>query len=621
MANGTRAFSVDTNMSENRVWQPASAEIAASNIGWLMRETGLSEYHDLHAWTVRDPEAFWGLVLTRLGVRLRRPYDQLLDLSAGVEQARWLVGAELNIADSCFLAPPDSPAVIEYGEHGNRRSLTVAELKTYAGRVTAALQASGIQPGDAVGMALPLTLDSVAAYLGVIQAGAVAVGIADSFSAAEIGVRLTIAGARLVITQDELLRGGKRHQLYERVRASGGTPAVVIPAELTSVTSESGRVLAAGDRWWSDFLVTETSEAVTRRADDLLNVLFSSGTTGEPKAIPWTQLCPIKCASDGHFHQDLRPGDVVAWPTSLGWMMGPWLIFASLMNRATIGLYVGAPQEAGFGRFVEHAGVTMLGVVPSLVAAWRRSGVLDACDWTRLRTLSSTGECSRPDDMWWLMKRAGGRPIIEYCGGTEISGGYLTSAVVLPNRPSTFNTPTLGLDVAILDEAGQPAERGELFVVPPSIGLSTTLLNRDHHSVYYADCPRGPRGEVLRRHGDEMERLADGCYRAHGRVDDTMNLGGIKVSSAEIERVANLAEGIRETAAVAEAPPDGGPSRLILYVVGSREKDAEEVRQDVQRRIRTELNPLFKVDEVRWVDALPRTASNKVMRRMLRGPA
>jgi acetyl-CoA synthetase len=214
--------------------------------------------------------------------------------------------------------------------------------------------------------------------------------------------------------------------------------------------------------------------------------------------------------------------------------------------------------------------------------------------------------------------------VIEYCGGTEIGGGYITGSVLRPASPGAFSTPALGLDLVVLDESGTPVgedETGEVFVVPPSVGLSRRLLNRDHYEVYHAGCPRGPDGEVLRRHGDVMERLGGGFYRAHGRADDTMNLGGIKVSSRELEVVAEGHEAVREAAAVSVAPPEGGAERLVLFVVPAAEIDVEELRGELQSRVAEELNPLFRISRVVAVEALPRTASNKVMRRALRDQA
>jgi len=238
--------------------------------------------------------------------------------------------------------------------------------------------------------------------------------------------------------------------------------------------------------------------------------------------------------------------------------------------------------------------------------------MVEGRDWSRIRLFSSTGESSSSEDMLFLMSRAGYPPVIEYCGGTEVGGAYLSSTVVQPNSPSCFSAKTLGLDIAVLD--------GEVFLIPPAIGLSRRLLNADHHAVYFESCPPGPNGETLRRHGDALEVLAGGYFRALGRADDTMNLGGIKVGSAEIERVMGRVPGVVETAAIAVSPKEGGPARLVVYAVaepGTLE-DAEGLRASFQKEIRRSLNPLFSVSEVVLIDRLPRTASNKVMRRVLR---
>jgi acetyl-CoA synthetase len=189
---------------------------------------------------------------------------------------------------------------------------------------------------------------------------------------------------------------------------------------------------------------------------------------------------------------------------------------------------------------------------------------------------------------------------------------------VQPNAPSTFTTPALGLDFVLLDDDGKPADKGEVFIDGPSIGLSTRLLNRDHDAVYFKDTPTGPSGFPLRRHGDELYRTPEGGYRVAGRSDDTMNLGGIKVGCAEIERVLNTIDGVSETAAVAMNPEGGGPSRLVIFLVARETKDPADWKKLFGQAIRTQLNPLFHVDEVRLITAMPRTASNKVMRRELR---
>ena len=348
------------------------------------------------------------------------------------------------------------------------------------------------------------------------------------------------------------------------------------------------------------------------------NILFSSGTTGDPKAIPWNHATAIKVASDAYLHQNIQAGDVLAWPTNLGWMMGPWLIFAALLNQATIALYTDTPNTREFGKFIQDAKVTMLGVVPTLVAAWRQSHCMEELDWQTIKVFSSTGECSNAEDMLYLMSLAGYKPIIEYCGGTEIGGSYITSTLLENNYPAIFTTPAMGLDLVLLDESGHFSDNGEVALIPPSIGLSTELLNADHHKIYFANMPKLANGKILRRHGDQVQRLPHGLYSVLGRADDSMNLGGIEISSAEIERSFAGLDGVIETAAIAIPPPDNGPSRLVIYVVSQHKLNQEKTKQAMQIRINQHLNPLFKIYDLVFTQELPKTASNKIMRRILR---
>ena len=602
-------------------WFPSDTQVRGSNIAGLMDALALKSYGELHAWSTQNRGDFWATMVRELGIRFRQGFTDAMDLSAGAAAPKWLVDARLNIAVSCFNAPDDAPAIVYQQEGEALSTMTYGALDALTNRVANGLVDAGFRPGDAIAIDMPMTAESVGIYLGVVKAGCAAVSIADSFAPHEIETRLRLAGAKAIFTQDYIPRGGKLLPLYERVVSAGAPMAVVLPCgEDDPVPSVH---LRDRDVAWEDFLSGRHQfDPVARNPSDRTNILFSSGTTGDPKTIPWTQTTPIKCAADGYLHQDIQPGDVVAWPTNLGWMMGPWLIYASLINGATMALYYGTPTGRGFGAFVQDAGVTVLGVVPSLVRAWRDTDCMRGLDWGSIKAFSSTGECSNFDDMLFLMSRAGYRPIIEYCGGTEIGGAYITGTTVQPAAPATFSTPALGLDLVILDENGRDADSGEVFLIPPSIGLSTEMLNRDHYEVYFEGTPEGPTGEAvpLRRHGDQIERLGGGYFRAHGRVDDTMNLGGIKVSSAEIERVLNSVAGVRETAAISVSPEGGGPSRLAVYaeVLPEANTTVEALTGSLQAAIREHLNPLFKVHDVVVIDSLPRTASNKVMRRVLR---
>lgn len=602
-----------------RAWEPGDEILGRSNLGRLLRRRGASSYRDLHRWSAGNRPEFWREAIRTLGVRFAEKPREILEPGTGVTDPRWLPGAVMNIVDSCFLAAGGAPAVLSGREgSGELETITFAGLEAMVNRVASGLRSRGFRPGDPIALYLPMTPECVAGYLGIIRAGCVAVSVADSFPAGELRRRMEIAGARAVMTVPGYVRGGKRVDLLSKVRQADPGQVVLLPGEPGARPEAK-----PGDILWEDLLGSGATPP-GERGDPArtANILFSSGTTGTPKAIPWTHLTPLKSAMDGHFHQDIRPGDVVAWPTNIGWMMGPWLIFASLINKASMALYQGAPHGEGFRTFLRDAGVTMLGVIPSLVRAWRAGGRYESPGWESLRTFSSTGEPSGQEDYLWLMSRTGYRcPVIEYLGGTEIGGGHITGTVVQPASPATFTTPALGLDFVILDESGRPVPEGssgELFLMPPSIGLSQRLLNADHEETYHAGAPAGPGGETLRRHGDRIARLHGGFFKAQGRADDAMNLGGIKVSSMEIERVAQEHPAVEECAAVAVQPEGDGAERLVIFAVCRGETGAEALRREIGAMISRNLNPLFRLHDLVILDALPRTASNKVMRRELR---
>ncbi|DBA69755.1 TPA: hypothetical protein ACH3X2_012479 [Trebouxia sp. C0005] len=715
-----------TGFQGNQQWQQGRSGKAADD--WRL----------LYKVSCTDPEVFWPSVLECLKVPFHTKPTRMLQTADNPDEIRWLPGARFNIAEAALCTRHAASPAIVWADESSPSQLarvSLGQLKQRCQQLAAALAAAGFSPGDAIAINMPMTVEAVVIYLGIIYAGCAAVSIADSFAPSEISTRLQIAHTKAIFVQDVILRGGKAHPLYQRVVQAQGPPAIVLPA----LPGKDLQVqLREGDMSYGGFVSkADAQEQVAPHvadAYDTCNILFSSGTTGQPKAIPWTHTTPIRSAANAFFHQDVREGDTVAWPTNLGWMMGPWLVFAALLNGATIALFQGSPLGRGFGVFIQDAGVSMLGLVPSIAKAWRASDCMQGLDWDRLRCYSSTGEASSPEDYHWLVALAGYKPVIEYCGGTEIGGGFLGGTLVQPQAPSHFSTPTIGCRLALLDDqevlydslqetgGGQQiasrgrvkAVSGELALVPPLLGSSQRLLNKSHYEVYYEGMPgvggvQGP----LRRHGDEVECLPGGFFVAHGRCDDTMNLGGIKVSSVELERVVIASvPAVMEAAAVGLTPPGGGPEQLIMFLVlhqnaevvkfsppqaplSSSVKQRSQTQEDVQsiqkqteakvgtssslesiweafyqvkdlafsaasratdmavaaaqgdagssagqqpskqqaggdqadlhglklkcqQAIRSSLNPLFKLERVLLRDSLPRTASNKVMRRLLR---
>lgn len=213
-------------------------------------------------------------------------------------------------------------------------------------------------------------------------------------------------------------------------------------------------------------------------------------------------------------------------------VMGPVLLYSCFLSGATVALYQGSPLDHGFGKFIQDAEVSVLGTVPSMVKTWKKTGCMQGLDWSQIRLFASTGEASSIDDDLWLRSIAWYKPVIECCGGTEISTTYLSGSLLQPQAFGTFSTPSMTTEFVILDDqqAPYPSDQpciGEVALIPTIMGASDTLLNADHDAVYFKGMPLY-NGMRLRRHGDILERTVGGYYKVHGRSDDTMNLGGLR---------------------------------------------------------------------------------------------
>lgn len=591
-------------------WIPTEAEIQKTNLFATMQELNFKSYNELYQWSISQRADFWNYVIKKLEIKFDEPYTQIFSTTNNLE-VNWLPNAKLNIVGSCFKGDLTKTAIIYQDQTNGIKKISYAELQVLVNRIANSIKKT-FSKGDKLAINMPMNIEAVAIYLAIIKAGCVVVSIADSFAADEIATRLHISQAKGIFTQDYYSRNHKPIAIYNKVIEAAAPIAIVNIANPNTT-------LRNGDLSFQNFISDNpdfTSEIC--QPNDFTNILFSSGTTGEPKAIPWTHTTPIKAAMDAFYHQDVHADDIVAWPTNLGWMMGPWLVYACFINGATMALSTDAPTQSSFGQFIQDAKVTILGLVPSIVTAWEVNKSQEAFDWSAIKCFSSSGECSSSEDYLYLMWLGNCKPIIEYCGGTEIGGAYISSTLLQANTPATFTTPTLGLDFVLLSEDQQiDAHIGEVALIPPSIGLSQVLINRDHQKVYFLGMPEY-KGKRLRRHGDQIEKISEHCYRAQGRVDDTMNLGGIKTSSAEIERVLNNLTDIQETAAIAVPPKNGGPSQLVVYAICQKPLEKSVLVSLLQKEIKDKLNPLFKLHDVVIVTALPRTASNKIMRRVLR---
>ncbi|KAF6162239.1 hypothetical protein GIB67_008368, partial [Kingdonia uniflora] len=630
-------------------------------------------------------QIYWSILLKELSLIFRKDPKCILDTTDKSRHGgTWMPGAVLNIAECCLLPTihprkQDDSVVITWRDEGyddaSVNHLTLKELRENVMKVANALDTT-FSKGDAIAIDMPMTVNAVTIYLAIVLGGFIVVSIADSFAAKEIATRLRVSNAKGIFTQDFIVRGGRKFPLYSRVVEATQCKAIVLPA----IGKDLGLQIREHDSSWEDFLscadnlprggsstgVTTSDEplvhdpngedTVEGRAfgstDEEIPVAESIVTCkpkrnvgkpewltkakamvayalpiveGDPKAIPWTALSSIRGACESWAHYDIQQEDVYCWPTSLGWVVGPFILYSCFLTGTTLALYHGSPLGRGFGKFVKDAGVTHLGTVPSIVKTWKRTRCMDGLNWTKIKSFVTSGEASNVDDDLWLSSRASYKPIIEICGGTELGSSYIQGIVLQPQAFGALSTPSMTTGFVILDDRGiaYPNNKpcvGEVGLFPLILGATDRLLNADHEEVYFKGMPIY-NGMNLRRHGDIIKRTVGGFYEVQGRADDTMNLGGIKTSSVEIERVCDRAdENIVETAAISVKPVNGGPEQLVILVVlkeGLRCKP-DQLKTKFSRAIQNNLNPLFKVSYVKIVSEFPRTATNKLLRRVLR---
>ena len=619
-------------MTGDFVWIPTPADIERSHLAKFMQLHGLADLVELQSRSTTDVGWFTNAIIEYLDVRFQRPYREVLDVSGGVQFPQWCVGGQLNIVHSCVdkwladAATPDRTAVEWEGEDGRRASLTYRALAVDVNRCANALRSLGLGKGDAIAIHLPMVPQIVIALLAIAKIGSVIVPLFSGFGDGAIRSRLQDAGVRALFTADGAARRGRIVPLKSVAdEALADLPAV----EHVIVLEHAGSPIAmkAGrDQLWSELLAAQpvVAELEPTAAEDPLMIIYTSGTTGRPKGAVHTHCgFPVKVAQDMAFGTDVHAGDRICWLTDMGWMMGPWLVFGALLLGATCCLYDGAPDfpdAARLWQFAAHHKLTQLGVSPSLVRALRAHGDAPATghDLSALRLFASTGEPWNPDPWHWLFEVVGRRriPIINYSGGTEISGGILMGNPITPLVPCAFSGACPGIDAVVLDANGQVVRGavGELAIRAPWIGMTRGFW-RDRERYLETYWARWPNVWV---HGDWALQAADGQWQIVGRSDDTINVAGKRIGPAEVESALVGDPAVVEAAAVG-VPDDMKGSAVICFCVLAPGREGDDARRSaLKARVAAELGKPLQPKAIHFVADLPKTRNAKVMRRIIR---
>ncbi len=624
-------MSEDFDFGGEIVWRPDAQTIERAHLTAFMRQHGINSYAELMERSTQDVAWFTDAILKYLDIQFYTPYRQVVDLSQGISLPEWCVGGKMNIVHNLldkYIGTPaqDRLALAAEGENGQVRRLSYAELYAEVSRAANGLRSLGLGKGDAIGLLMPMNQEIVVALLAIARIGGIILPLFSGFGAGAVAARLADAGAKALITADGSFRRGKPVALKPTAdEAAAQLPGlrhiIVVRSAGLETAMQPGR-----DHFWDELMKDMPAEAPCEvmDAEDPLMVIYTSGTTGKPKGARHTHCgFPIKAAQDMAFGMDLHAGETIFWLTDMGWMMGPWLIFGALLLGGACLVYDGAPDYPAPDRLwalVERHRLAVLGISPTLIRALIPHGEapLRAHDLSSLHCFASTGEPWNPDPWLWLFEKAGQSkiPIINYSGGTEISGGIVCGNPLLPLKPCAFSAACPGIAADVVDENCQPVRGrvGELVIRAPWIGMTRGFWS-DPQRYFETYWSRWPDVWV---HGDFAAIDQDGMWYILGRSDDTIKVAGKRLGPAEVESLLAAHPGVLESAAIGVPEPVKGSELVVFVVLKPGSAASDPLRAELQQIVVQGLGKALAPKAIWFVPDLPKTRNAKVMRRVIR---
>jgi acetyl-CoA synthetase len=615
---------LESTLRELRVFPPPEEFSRKAHI------QSLEQYETMYKQSIEDPEAFWAGVAKEL--HWFKPWDKVLEWN--LPSAKWFVGGQMNLSYNCvdrhaLGTRRDKPALIWEGEPGEIRRLTYGELHLEVQRFANALKSLGIKKGDRVAVYMGMTPELAIALLACARIGAVHSVIFGGFAANAIADRVNDSGCVAILTQDTSYRRGGEIQLKSAVDEAMPACATVKHVVVFKRTGTKVNMVEGRDHWWHDLVAHVVAECPAEPLDseDPLYILYTSGTTGKPKGLVHTTGgYAVQTYITSKYVFDLQEEDIYWCTADIGWVTGhSYVVYGPLQNGATVLMYEGAPNWPDFSRFwkiVDDHRVTIFYTAPTAIRAFMKWGDqhVEKHKLDSLRLLGTVGEPINPEAWMWYREKIGHNrcPIVDTWWQTE-TGSIMIAPIpgAVPAKPGSATRPFFGIQPEVVTRQGEavPAGSGGLLVVrKPWPSMARTIYGdaERYQQTYWSDVP----GCYFT--GDGARRDADGYFWLMGRVDDVINVSGHRLGTMEVESALVAHPKVAEAAVVGRPDELKGQAISAFVSLESGNQPSEELKDELRKWVSKEIGSLARPDDIRFTEALPKTRSGKIMRRLLR---
>ena len=626
---------IESILHEKRLFPPTAEFSEKAHV------KSLEEYRALYDKAASDPQAFWAELATQ-ELHWFQNWDTVLDWQPPV--AKWFVNGKINISYNCLdrhltTWRKNKAALIWEGEPGDSRTLTYAQLHREVCQMANVIKELGVQKGDRVGIYMPMIPEAAIAMLACARIGAVHSVVFGGFSAEALRDRLNDGQAKLVITADGGFRKdaavGLKAQV-DQALANNAVPSVtnvlVVQRTKQEIEMEPGR-----DVWWHELQKNASANCPAEPMDseDMLFVLYTSGSTGKPKGVVHTiGGYNLYTHMTTKWIFDLQDTDVYWCTADVGWITGhSYIVYGPLSNGATTLMYEGAPRPSNPGCFwdvIEKYGVTIFYTAPTAIRTFMKMGehLPNARNLSSLRLLGTVGEPINPEAWMWYQRVIGNSncPIVDTWWQTE-TGGIMITALpgAIPTKPGSATLPFPGIVADIVDQDGEPVTNesgGYLVVKHPWPGMMRTLYNDpERFRRTYWEYLHPKDGEFVYFAGDGAHKDKDGYFWVMGRVDDVINVAGHRLGTMEVESALVSHPAVAEAAVVGKPDEIKGEEIVAFVTLDNSQQPSEALAKELKQHVVKEIGAIARPGEIRFTDALPKTRSGKIMRRLLRSLA